>query len=369
MIRVSTIHISQSLAFPTLVIVAGIWLSLFRVNLVVAQTQQTGEKLTTERIQDPPYQQYEVKAGETLYSISKSLNVEIEDLKKWNSLASNALSIGQVLDYIPKDWSPSTSENEGSVDELGTSIIRTTDIETTEFYIVKSGDNLIRIAGAHDMTVNELKSLNGLESDFIRVGQRLTVKKVVDSVAPVAANFEEGSAPQGAYLIYTVPTNPTLDSILINFQMSRKEMAYLNPDVNIDQLDPGQKITILAPPSREYANPYTSSASITDIGQVVVNVYEESEKANTTTTGELYNPDDLTAAHASIRLGQVLYVENPSNNRGIYIRINDRTTENVLKLSRLAYQLLGYDEPSSKVTNADVTSHTKGARIFTLEEL
>lgn len=369
MIRVSTIHISQSLVFPTLVIVAGIWLSLFRVNLVVAQTQQTGEKLTTERIQDPPYQQYEVKAGETLYSISKSLNVEIEDLKKWNSLASNALSIGQVLDYIPKDWSPSTSENEGSVDELGTSIIRTTDIETTEFYIVKSGDNLIRIAGAHDMTVNELKSLNGLESDFIRVGQRLTVKKVVDSVAPVAANFEEGSAPQGAYLIYTVPTNPTLDSILINFQMSRKEMAYLNPDVNIDQLDPGQKITILAPPSREYANPYTSSASITDIGQVVVNVYEESEKANTTTTGELYNPDDLTAAHASIRLGQVLYVENPSNNRGIYIRINDRTTEKVLKLSRLAYQLLGYDEPSSKVTNADVTSHTKGARIFTLEEL
>ena len=71
---------------------------------------------------------------------------------------------------------------------------------------------------------------------------------MVDSVAPVTANFEEASAPQGAYLIYTVPTDPTLDSILINFQMSRKEMAFLNPDVNIDQLDPGQKITILAPP-------------------------------------------------------------------------------------------------------------------------
>ena len=69
--RVPTIHISQSLAFPILIIVAGIWLSLFRVNLVVAQSQQTDEKLTTERVQDPPYQQYEVKAGETLYSISK----------------------------------------------------------------------------------------------------------------------------------------------------------------------------------------------------------------------------------------------------------------------------------------------------------
>ena len=192
---------------------------------------------------------------------------------------------------------------------------------------------------------------------------------MVDSVAPVTANFEEGSAPQGAYLIYTVPTDPTLDSILINFQMSRKEMAFLNPDVNIDQLDPGQKITILAPPSRKFANPYTSSASITDIGQVAVSVYEESEKANTTSTGELYNPDDLTAAHASIRLGQVLYVENPSNNRGIYIRINDRTTENVLKLSSLAYELLGYEVPISKSINSEDASHIKAARIFTLEEL
>ena len=60
--------------------------------------------------------------------------------------------------------------------------------------------------------------------------------------------------------------------------MSRKEMDFLNPDVNIDQLDPGQKITILAPPSRKYANPYTSSASITDIGQVAVNVYKKSLK-------------------------------------------------------------------------------------------
>ena len=77
------------------------------------------------------------------------------------------------------------------MDELGI-IIRTTEIETTEFYIVKSGDNLIRISGAHDMSVSELKALNGLDSDFIRVGQRLSVKKV-DSVAPVTANFEEGS--------------------------------------------------------------------------------------------------------------------------------------------------------------------------------
>ena len=368
MIKVPIFNTSQSWTRPALLIFAGILFGLFQVQVVAAQSEQSGGEQTTQLEQNPPYQQYEVKAGETLYSISKSLDVEIEELREWNELSDNALSVGQLLRYIPREWSTLTRETQSEAMETGASIIRSTDVETTEFYIVKSGDNLIRIAGAHDMSVVELKMLNELESDFIRVGQRLTVKKVVDSVAPVAVNFEQGSAPQGAFLIYTVPPNLPLDSLLITFQMSRKELAYLNPDVNIDRLDPGQKITILAPPSRNYANPYTKSASIIDVGQVAISVYKESDKANTTTTGELYNPEELTAAHASIRLGQVVYVENPVNGRGIYVRINDRTTENVLQLSKQAYELLGYNE-SVLSSNIDGIPPPKTARIFTLEEI
>ena len=368
MIKVPFFNTSQSWTQPALLILAGILFGLFRVHVVAAQSQEGGEEQKTQQQQNPPYQQYEVKAGETLYSISKNLGLEIEELREWNELSNNALSVGQKLLYLPTEWSPSTSETQNKAIETGASIIRSTDIESTEFYIVKSGDNLIRIAGAHDMSVVELKTLNELKSDFIRVGQRLTVKKVVDSVAPVAVNFEQGSAPQGAFLIYTVPPKLPLDSLLTTFQMSRKELTYLNPDVNIDRLDPGQKITILAPTSRNYANPYTKSAFIIDVGQVAISVYKEPDKANTTTTGELYNPEELTAAHASIRLGQVVYVENPVNGRGIYIRINDRTSENVLQLSKQAYELLGYNEHVLS-SSIDGIAPPKTARIFTLEKI
>jgi LysM repeat protein len=368
MINLPFLHTTQSWTQPAILLFAVILFALFRVQVVAAQSQQDGKEQTTQQGQNPPYQQYVVKAGETLYSISKRLNVEIEELRDWNELSDNALSIGQVLRYIPREWSTLTRETQNQAIETGASIIRSTEVETTEFYIVKSGDNLIRIAGAHDMSVVELKTLNGLESDFIRVGQRLTVKKVVDSVAPVAVNFEQGSAPQGAFLIYTVPPKLPLDSLLTTFQMSKKELAYLNPDVNIDRLDPGQKITILAPPTRSYANPYTKSASIIDVGQVAISVYEESDKANPTTTGELYNPEELTAAHATIRLGQVVYVENPVNGRGIYVRINDRTTQNVLQLSKQAYELLGYNKPILS-SSIDGIAPSKTARIFTLEEI
>lgn len=40
---------------------------------------------------------YEVSKGDTLYSISKKFNVTVDDLKQWNNLSDNAISIGQSL--------------------------------------------------------------------------------------------------------------------------------------------------------------------------------------------------------------------------------------------------------------------------------
>jgi len=340
--------------------------SFAQSSILLAQTADTTRALSTQNEQI-----YTVQAGETLFSISKKLGASVEQLKRWNALTSNALAIGQKLKYpsieINKPTNvaetPASSLNPPITDTLQEaddlpSIISDNTSETTEFYMVKSGDNLIRIARAHDMSVADLKRLNELESDFIRVGQRLTVKKIVDSVAPVAALFEGVSAPQGAYLIYTVGPNDVLDSLLLRFDLRRTELEYLNPDINVDALEGGQKITILAPPSRTYVNPYTEKASLIDIGQVPIQVYSPDEVANPTTTGELYNPFALTAAHSSIRLGQVIFVENPSLGIGIYVRINDRMNQEGIKLSQKAYEYLGYSQQNGG-----------SAIIYTLDEL
>jgi len=334
-----------------------------------AQTADTTQALNPENEQI-----YTVQAGETLFAISKKLGATVEQLKDWNNLSSNALAIGQQLRYPALvvsnsssvvDSGPSTgmdslqAPTKDEEEELNIpSIISNNTSETTEFYIVKSGDNLIRIARTHAMSVAELKQLNELESDFIRVGQRLTVKKIVDSVAPVASLFEGVSAPQGAFLIYTVDANDVLDSLLLRFELRRTELEYLNPDINIDALENGQKITILAPPSRNYTNPYTEKASLIDIGHVPVLVYSAEEMANPTTTGELYNPLEFTSAHSSIRLGQVIFIENPDNGIGIYVRINDRVNQEGIKLSQKAFKYLGYS-----------IQHEGAAVIYTLDEL
>ena len=40
---------------------------------------------------------YSVKKGDTLYSISRKYNIDVEKLKEYNGLRSNNISIGQEL--------------------------------------------------------------------------------------------------------------------------------------------------------------------------------------------------------------------------------------------------------------------------------
>ena len=97
---------------------------------------------------------YVVSAGDTLWAIARKFNVSVDDIKALNNLSSNNLSIGMIL-KIPLY---SNKQN-----------------EETNVYVVKSGDSLWSIARKFNSTVDEIKSLNGLKSNVLRIGQRLVV--------------------------------------------------------------------------------------------------------------------------------------------------------------------------------------------------
>ena len=146
---------------------------------------------------------YVVKSGDTLWNIARKYNLSVSELKSLNNLSSNVLSIGQRLivgkessnDYIVSSgdtlWAIARKFNV-SVDEIKSlnnltsnnlSIGMTLKIppysnkknEETSVYVVKSGDSLWSIARMFNSTVDEIKSLNGLKSNGLSVGQRLVV--------------------------------------------------------------------------------------------------------------------------------------------------------------------------------------------------
>ena len=97
---------------------------------------------------------YYVKKGDSLYGIAKSYGVSVEDIKRLNDLSSNSLSIGQEL-LIPG----LSSENTPSV----------------KVYTVLKGDSLYKIANLYGISVDELKTANKLSSSVLSIGQQLVI--------------------------------------------------------------------------------------------------------------------------------------------------------------------------------------------------
>ncbi|PAU95166.1 hypothetical protein CK503_02910 [Aliifodinibius salipaludis] len=281
-----------------------------------------------------------VQRQETLFSISKQYNVSIAEIKNWNELSTNNLEVGQQLTIYPSE--PNNQEQQSLVVENNP--------QNNSYYTVKSGDSLYKIAQEHDMSVEEIKSLNDLTSNTIRVGQQLTVRGK-SSPPPSVADEGIESSPQGKFMVHTVSgETKTLQDLLNKFRMDEQEFRALNPSIDKNRFKDGSEITVLAPPTRTYENPYLMSSGMQDLGSTAVSQYSKNERGNPTTNGELYNPNDLTAAHSNISLGSVIYIENNDNNRGVYVRINDRHSGNGLKLSSAAWQTLNFSDNLSTVT-------------------
>lgn len=319
-----------------------------RWNDLDSDNLSVGQEILVGPPQDQDSIIHTVDSGETLFAISRQYGVTIAELQSWNDLEGTQLSNGQELTIFQPQNTPdqnnliSEAEEESSERE---SIVRDRDGEGgTTYYTVRSGDNLTNIAGQHNMTVDQLRDLNDLQSDLIRVGQQLTVRDV--QRAPSIAESAKESTPQGKFVNYRTQSGESAEDLMEKFMISHEELEALNPDLNLVNLSSGQRITVLLPPSRNFENPYKKGASLENLGELPATVYDENDNVEPTTSGELYNPDYLTAGHANMPLGNVVYVENPETNNGVYVRINDRVAGSGIKLSKKAYQMLDFSEIS-----------------------
>lgn len=317
-------------------------------NNLGSDNLQTGQEL---RITPPSGDNritHQVRQGESLFAISREYNVTIAEIQSWNNLEGTSIAVGTTLILYPgseeaqQSAPPSISEIEQMDEGERTSIVQRMQEagQNNDTYVVRSGDNLTQIARQFDMTVNELRSLNSLPNDNIRVGQRLSVKRL--QAPPSIAEGAENSTPQGKFASYRLQSGENTGTILSRFQMSESELAAMNPDLNTSSLSSGQQVTVLLPPTRTFPNPFREYASLDDLGTVPASPYSSSDRATPTSSGELYNPEQLTAAHANIVLGSIIYVENPDNKRGVFVKINDRYNGDGLKLSEKAFSALQF---------------------------
>ncbi|MEX0820508.1 MAG: LysM peptidoglycan-binding domain-containing protein [Rhodothermales bacterium] len=161
-----------------------------------------------------------------------------------------------------------------------------------ETYTVRPGDTLYRIATTHDMSVDELRELNGLTSNTISVGQELIV------------SGDGEAAPDGA--LGGVP--------------ERVRDAVGLPD--------------------------TAVVSDTTIAAGRVVVFPESYAGRVMAGGDPYDPSAFVASHPDLPMGTVVLLEHRDARRVALARIGDRgpaSEDAVMEVSQAVADELGLD--------------------------
>ena len=209
--------------------------STIYVNQVL-QISTTPQTTTVQAIQQTTYQ---VASGDALIKVANRYGVSVGELQQWNGLKGTMIYAGQVLKVsapgktvtvtVPLP-APSTSPSKTSATPSSSS--------ATSEYTIKSGDSLSMIGLQFGMTVQEIKTLNHLNSDLIYVGQKLKVtgKSPATPSAPAPAKPTAASE-------HVVSGGDTLGGIAVKYDMTVQELKALN-NLTSTLIFSGQKLKV-----------------------------------------------------------------------------------------------------------------------------
>lgn len=192
-------------------------------NLSIGQILNIPEKESTTTTTKPQFKNYVVKKGDSLYKIAKENNIDIETLKKDNGLITNTITPGQVIQIRDTNGMNQTLE----VEECFGEEFIPKENENYQEYTVKKGDSLYKIAKQYNVTVDQIINLNNLKSSSLSIGEKLKIPK------PITISGKE----------YIVKKGDNLYSIARIYNTTPEDIMKKN-NLTSNMLSIGQKIII-----------------------------------------------------------------------------------------------------------------------------
>ncbi|MCO7126041.1 phage tail tip lysozyme [Sporolactobacillus shoreicorticis] len=153
---------------------------------------------------------YTVQSGDTLSAIALKFGVTVSQLQSWNDISDpNKIYVGQVLKV-------KAGESDNS--------------ETSDTYVIKSGDTLSAIAQKFNVTVSQLQSWNNIsDPNKIYVGQKIIV-------------YKNGGGT--GTMVYTVKSGDTLSAIANRFGVSVSNLQQWNNISDPNKIYVGETLAI-----------------------------------------------------------------------------------------------------------------------------
>jgi membrane-bound lytic murein transglycosylase D len=134
----------------------------------------------------PASGQYVIRGGDNLATIARRFGVSVEDLKSWNGLRGTRIGAGETLRVAPTYAAASAASQRAAAAVAGKAE-PVAAAAPGQRYRIRRGDNLAEIAQRFQVTVEQLKSWNGLRGSRITAGEDLYVGPSRGGAGSVAA--------------------------------------------------------------------------------------------------------------------------------------------------------------------------------------
>lgn len=140
-----------------------------------------------------------VQKGDSLWKIAKNYQTTVESIMQHNEFTSTTLKPGQKIiihhpkqvDQVGKNPNLDSSNTEQRAGEKPA-------VQSEKTYSVKKGDNLWKIARAHQTTVEKIMKDNQLTSTKLKINQKLVIKH--ENFKSVTAKMTDIGDPTTVYL-------------------------------------------------------------------------------------------------------------------------------------------------------------------------
>jgi LysM repeat protein len=248
-----------------------------------------------------------VMSSETLFSISRKYNVKVDDLKKWNDLTDNTISVGQQLLIRSEDSSPSPYVQNSKEALVG-----------KKLHTVTQSQTLFSISQMYGVTTDELKEWNSLKSNAINIGQVLVVS---NSNIPVEPETVQNSS--------MLPNNENAAEMV-------DEQTKTAVETHADEVS---AIGIAASGVNNSAD--TDEEIVEKPKEKIVQKGLAEVIENTSETKK------YLALHRDAPVGTIMQVRNEMNNQSVFVRVvgpipaTGDNSKVILKISKKAYDRLG----------------------------
>ncbi|WP_276497946.1 LysM peptidoglycan-binding domain-containing protein [Pontibacter litorisediminis] len=180
-----------------------------------------------------------VKQGETLWGISRTYAVSIDDLVAWNSLSDAPLKLGQELLIAEPLQQPVASPFTEEAAETPATLLST----SNAYHTVAAGETLYQISRKYNVTVDQLRQWNSLQGSALSLGQELRVKAPAAPAAAAPATTATSSSKTTGVVYHTVAAGESMYQISRKYDVTIKDIMEWNnkPDFSVSA---GEKLEI-----------------------------------------------------------------------------------------------------------------------------